>query len=114
MTVRDVRLYLEDILESITLIIQYCGDLTKDEFEEEIEKQDSIIRRLEIIGEAARQIPDNLKMENPDIPWRDIGDFRNVLVHEYFGLKIDRVWRVIHKDLPKLKEQIEKLIQELG
>ncbi len=50
--------------------------------------------------------------EHPDIPWRDIGDFRNVLVHEYFGLKIDRVWNVIHKDLPKLKKQIEKLIHE--
>ena len=111
MTVRDVRLYLNDILESITLIMQYTGALTIDEFEEEIEKQDSIIRRLEVIGEAVRQVSEEFKKENPDIPWRDIGDFRNVLVHEYFGLKIDRVWKVIHKDLPKLKEQISQLLK---
>ena len=110
MTVRDVRLYLNDIFESITLIMQYTGTLTIDEFEEEIEKQDSIIRRLEVIGEAVRQVPEEFKKKNPYIPWRDIGDFRNVLVHEYFGLKIDRVWNVIHKDLPKLKEQISHLL----
>ncbi len=113
MTTRDVRLYLGDILESITLIIQYTGTLTLEEFEEDIEKQDSIIRRLEVIGEAVRQVPDEFKKDHPDIPWRDIGDFRNVLVHEYFGLKIDRVWNVIHKDLPKLKEQITILLKEL-
>jgi len=75
-----------------------------------ISLQDSIIRRLEVIGEAVRQVPEEFKKEHPDIPWRDIGDFRNVLVHEYFGLKIDRVWNVIHKDLPKLKERISQLL----
>lgn len=112
MTERDVRLYLGDILESIRLIIQYVGNLTQDEFEEDIEKQDSIIRRLEVIGEAVRQLPEKFQKDNSQVPWRDIGDFRNVLVHEYFGLKFDRVWKVVHKDLPKLKEQIEKLFKE--
>jgi len=65
-----------------------------------------VIRRLEIIGEAAKNIDDDLRIEYSLIPWRKIAALRDVIAHEYFGIKLERIWKIIHKDLPELKQQL--------
>jgi len=112
MTSRDSKLYLTDILESIEQIEEYLSGFTLETFEEDLEKQDSVMRRLEIIGEAAKQLPDEFKKAHPEVPWRDIADFRNVLIHEYSGIKRERVWEVVHRDLPLLKTQVSSYLTD--
>lgn len=107
---RDVRVYLDDILESIELIQKYTANVTEDEFRKSVEIQDAVIRRLEIIGEAVKHIPSEMKKKYPDVPWKKITGARDIFVHEYFGVRLERVWDTIVKDLPTFKQQIEKLL----
>jgi len=72
---------------------------------------DAVIRNLEIIGEAAINLADNFKSVNSHIPWRDIAGLRNILIHEYFGVDKEKVWKVIQKDLPSFKKEIELLLK---
>lgn len=109
---REIKLYLDDLLESARLIEEYANGIDEITFEENSQIQDSVIRRLEIIGEAVKRLPEELKSKHPQIPWKEIGGLRDVLTHEYFGVSIPRVWKVIIDDLPKLKEQIEKIIKD--
>jgi len=74
--------------------------------------QAAVTRNLEIIGEAASQVSSNFKLKHPQIPWRRISDFRNVLIHEYFAVDPLLVWEILRKDIPVLKKKIEKLIQK--
>lgn len=102
--------FLDHIFESIKLLEEYVKGLKYDDFIENYEKQDSVIRRLEIIGEAIRNLPEEFLDKYPDIPWRDIMDFRNVLIHQYFDVNIERVWKTIEKDIPEFKKKIEKIL----
>lgn len=106
---RDAGVYLDDIRESITKIEEYTCDISEDNFFESGQIQDSVVRRLEIIGEAVKNLPPEFKKKYPDIPWRDIADTRNILIHEYFGVNIERVWLVVKNDLPDLKKKLEKI-----
>ncbi|MEK7167264.1 MAG: DUF86 domain-containing protein [Patescibacteria group bacterium] len=108
---KDNKVFLEHILESIEFIENYINDLNKNDFLDSTEKQDAIIRRLEIIGEAVKNLSDDFKNITLYIPWRDIADFRNVLIHEYFGINGDLVWQVIKKDIPNLKKEIKILLK---
>jgi len=110
---RNPKLYLTDILDSIKQIEEYLSGFTLEMFEEDLEKQDSVMRRLEIIGEAAKQLQDDFKKLHSEVPWRDIADFRNVLIHEYSGIKRERVWEVVERDLPILKTQICSFLKEV-
>jgi len=76
--------------------------------------QDAIVRKLEIIGEAANNISDKFKARFPDVPWRDIIDMRNRLIHGYFGVDLNIVWQVITKDIPPLHKQIKDILKELS
>lgn len=110
---RDPKLYTEDILQSITSIEKYIKNLKKDSFYQDELIQDGVIRRLEIIGEAVRQLPKDIMGQYPDVPWQRIAGLRNRLSHEYFGIIMERVWNVIKKDLPKLKKNIIKIQESL-
>ncbi len=109
---RDIVLYLLDIVEAIFLIENYTKNISKEDFMRNIQLQDSVIRRLEIIGEATKNIPSYLREKYSDIPWKEIGGMRDVLIHAYFGVNSERVWNTITKDFQKLKQQIKKMIQE--
>ena len=107
--IKDVKLFIEDILQNISDIESFSKGLTKETFIKSKLKQNAIIRSLEIIGEAVKNIPDSFKKDYSQIPWRRIAGFRDVLSHAYFGVKMDRVWNIVEKDLPKLKIEIKKL-----
>ena len=109
---RDLTLFIEDILENINLIEDSVKKLSMDEFESDRLIVDASLRRLEIIGEAVKNLPASFKKEYSEIPWKDISGFRDVVIHTYFGVVLERVWNIIKKDLPILKKQLEKINSE--
>jgi len=110
---RDLRLFIEDIFENINLIENSTRNLSKNEFKSNKLVIDATIRRLEIIGEAVKNIPNDFRKKYPEVPWRDIAGFRDVVIHAYFGIILDRVLGIIKKDLPNLKEKVGKILKDL-
>ena len=98
---RNISLFVEDILNSINNIEEFSKNLDKEKFSKDNLRQSAIIRQLEIIGEAVKNIPNSFREKYPKIPWRDISGFRDILSHAYFGVNLDRIWRIIESDLPK-------------
>ncbi|MBI4094386.1 MAG: DUF86 domain-containing protein [Candidatus Liptonbacteria bacterium] len=110
---RDVGVYLEDILESIRQIETYTMNLAEDNFLKDAQVQDAALRRLEVIGEAVKNMPQEFKDLHAEIPWKKIAGMRDILIHEYFGVDMARVWKLIQDDLPLFKEQISALAKNL-
>lgn len=105
------RIFIEHILESIALIESYVEQFTKEKFLLSREKQDAVIRRLEIIGEAVKNISSDLKQKCPNIPWREIAGMRDMLIHKYFGVDLKLTWKTVQKDLPILKRELLNLLK---
>ncbi|MCX6750487.1 MAG: DUF86 domain-containing protein [Candidatus Pacearchaeota archaeon] len=106
---RDINLFIQDILENVKDIESFSKGLTKEEFEKNKLKQNAIIRSLEVIGEAVKNIPEPFREKYPKIPWKEIAGFRDILSHSYFGVNIERVWNMLEIDLPVLKEEMKKI-----
>ena len=113
MSKRSSRLYVQDIRESIDAIFQYVLGLTFTDFCADRMRYSAVIREFEIIGEAVVKLSPHLTKQFPDVQWQDIKDFRNLLIHEYFGVDLEIVWKVIRDDLPKLYETILKIEEVL-
>lgn len=107
---KEPAIFLQHILESIELIQKRVENVTYDEFADDIDLQDMVIRRLEIIGEAVRNLPKEFREAHANIAWRNPADMRSVLIHGYLDVDLEVVWDTITKDLPPFKEQIEKLV----
>jgi uncharacterized protein with HEPN domain len=110
---RSSRLWLEDIVEAAELIGQYIQDLSFDEFEEDIEKQDAVARRLEIIGQAVKGLPEDLREAHPSVEWRAIAGARDIVAHEYFRIDLTLVWGMVKKEVPILLDQVREILAEL-
>ncbi len=108
----DNFVWLKDIIDSIDLIDGYIANITKEELFHSEEKQDAVVRRLEIIGEAIKNLPENFKAQYPHIAWKKAAGMRNIIVHEYFDVDVNITWNVLKQHLPELKKAIEKLIQD--
>ncbi|MFH5834227.1 DUF86 domain-containing protein [Halalkalibaculum sp. DA384] len=110
MSKRKPDVYLQDILESIQQIEEYLDDVNENEFYQNSEKQDAVLRRLEIIGEAVKHISDDIRDEYYEVPWRKIAGMRDIIIHEYFGVTLSMIWVVTQRDLPDLKSKIKDII----
>lgn len=108
---KDPKIFLKHILESIDEAENHIEGLTKDAFLKDLKTQDAVIRRVEIIGEAVKNLPSSFKKKYPEINWREMAGMRDVVIHQYFGVDLDTVWEVVKKDLPKLKKKISKLLK---
>lgn len=109
---KDPRVYLAQILERIERIVRYTKSGKASFFANPI-VQDAVIRNLEVIGEAAKRIPDGYKASLPNIPWRGLTGLRDVLIHQYEGVSLDEVWRIVEHELPGLRETIRKVLPPL-
>lgn len=105
-------IFLGHILESINLIEKRIEKVSYERFIKDIDIQDMIIRRLEIIGEAIRKLPEDFRKKHSEINWQDPAGMRSALIHAYFDVDLDIVWGTIKNDLPPLKKQVLSLIKE--
>lgn len=101
---KDIRVYIDDILESIMKIEEYVNPISEDEFNRNTLVQDAVFKRLEIIGEAVKNIPIEVKDGNTEIPWKEIAGMRDILIHQYSGVKLERIWMVIKKRSTHFKD----------
>ncbi len=106
---RDISLFLTDILVSIEMIKEYCHAIPENEFVQNRQLQDAVLRRLEVIGEAAKHIPEGFRKKHPTIPWKRMAGLRDVLIHEYFGVSPHRIWRLIEDELDVIRTELKAL-----
>ena len=99
--------YINDIIEAIALIEEFTANMEFEEFERDKKTQFAVIRALEIIGEAAKAIPEEFKEEHPEVPWKEMARMRDKLIHAYFGVDLRVVWRTLNEDIPQLKKKLE-------
>ncbi len=109
---RKSEAYLEDILISIERIGSYLSGLELEDFAKNNLVIDAVMRNLEIIGEAANQVPKPFKEKHPEVPWRDIQDFRIVVAHHYWKIHMGRIWDIIEHKLNPLKKQIQEILKK--
>jgi uncharacterized protein with HEPN domain len=107
---RSDQVYINDIIESVDIILTYTENKTEHDFLNDLMLQDAVMRRFEIPGEAASKISEVVRVKNSNVQWRLIKEMRNKLIHEYFGVSPITVYLTIKTDLPILKEQLRNLI----
>ena len=104
-------IYLKDIKHSIISIEKFIEDINFEQFKSDDKTSSAVIRKFEIIGEATKKIPENIKEKFPQIPWKDIAGMRDKLIHAYSEVDLKLVWKTIQKRLPELKTLIEKMLE---
>jgi uncharacterized protein with HEPN domain len=113
-TPRAIGDYVQDILDAVDAAIQFVEGMTFTEFESDKKTIFATTRAIQIIGEAAKKIPDSLKVQYPEIPWKGMTGMRDKVTHEYFGVKLDVLWNTIQQDLPKVKDLMPMVLANLA
>ena len=113
MSKRTPKLLLEDILDSGQKILEYTKDLTFEEFQKDNKTIDAVTRNYEIIGEASNLLPDEIKEKYLEIDWYRIRGFRNRIVHDYFGIDLQIIWKITFDQIPNLISNIDRIINDL-
>lgn len=111
MSERTDRAFLSDIQEAVRRITAYTTGVTYETFLADTKTQDAVIRNLEIIGEATKNLSVELRAKNPGLPWKGMAGVRDRLIHHYFGVNLDIVWQIITTELPAVATQIEEIIR---
>lgn len=110
---RNVDLYLKDIVKYMERAEGYVEDLSRDQFFKDYKTCDAVIRCIEVVGEATKNIPENIRSKYPSIPWRDMAGMRDKIIHGYFIVDFKEVWLVVKEDIPRLKPLIIKVLKDL-
>jgi uncharacterized protein with HEPN domain len=113
MSERNLKIYLLDMIENMIKTEEFIGSLNYDDFEKDEKSYYAVIRAIEVIGEAAKHIPDDIRKRFPNIPWKDIAGMRDKAIHFYFGINIEKVWLVVKKDIPQLLPLLKDVLKEL-
>jgi uncharacterized protein with HEPN domain len=108
---KDDRLYLIHISECIGRIESYTAGMTKDAFLSSTLVQDGVLRNLQVMAESTQRLSDHVKENHPTIDWHKIAGFRNILVHDYLGVDVERVWTILNKELPVLKKTVAAIMK---
>lgn len=109
---RDYGDYIQDILDSINDIENFTQDITSEEFTKDRKTINAVIRSTEVIGEATKKIPKSIKDRHPAIPWKKMAGMRDKLIHEYFGIDVEILWKAAKDELPPLKPSIQKMLKK--
>jgi len=110
---KNELIFVEHINDSIKNVENFVKSVSKDSFLKNTEKQHAVVRAIEVIGEAVKNISPAFRHKYSEIPWAKIAGMRDRLIHHYFGVNIERVWEVVKDDIPHLKRQIQKILEEL-
>lgn len=111
---RNYTLYLKDILVAIDSIERFIAGMDLEAFQSDDKTASAVMRKLEIIGEAVKQIREEIRQKHPQVPWKEMAGMRDKLIHFYFGVDYHLVWRAINERLPQVKQEIQKMLQDAG
>jgi len=110
---RDYKLFIKDILECINKIDNFVGEMSFDEFMRDEKTKSAVVRELEVMGEATKNIPKSIREKYKNLPWSQIAKTRDKIIHFYFGVDYEVIWEVVKKRLPEIKAVIERIFKEL-
>lgn len=109
---RDYRDYLQDILDAVNDIESFVDGMTYEEFIKDRKTLNAVVRSIEIIGEASKNIPETLKANCKELPWKQMAGMRDKLIHAYFGVDVETLWKAVKENIPPLKKSIQKMLKD--
>ncbi len=110
---RDYRVFLDDILEAVTKVPEYTAGFSDEQFFADRKTVEAVVWNLQIIGEAAKKVPEEIRSRYPDLPWRDMAGLQDIIVHQYFGIKLDVIWKIVQNDVPVLGNGIRGILEQI-
>ena len=113
MSYRDYSIYVKDILENIAIAENFVANMSFEKFSKDKKTVYAVVRCIEIIGEAAKHVPNSIRKKHPKIPWKRMAGMRDKLVHVYFGIALKVVWKTIKQEIPLIKPLIEEVLADL-
>lgn len=110
---RDFRVYLEDMIDAINRIEEYTKGMSYEAFVKDRKTVDAVVRNFEIVGEAAKNVPEKIRKEFPNVPWKEMSGMRDKLIHAYFGVKLDVLWKTVNERLPAVRPLVEEALTKV-
>ena len=111
---RDFTDYLDDILDAVNNIEEFVDDMTFEQFVKDKKTLHAVVRNIEIIGEASKNIPDSVKAKHKELPWKKMTGMRDKLIHGYFGIDYETIWKAAKEDVPSLRKVVQTMVKDQG